>query len=109
MPFFIEESSGRTVLKLEGSVTVRDAQALWSALEPVLGRAALLDVDASRLDDIDSSLLQVLCSAHKTAADFRVGAASRSFFDAVERCSLRRDFGAAFKWDELEPAGIVQS
>ena len=91
MPFSISTIRGRQVLKLEGAVTVRHALELAAGLERVLPDGTRMGVDTAELDDIDTCILQLLCSLRKTALSLSFEEPSQVFIGAVERCGLRRE------------------
>ena len=66
---FIEEMDGKVgLLRLDGDITVLQAEELKEALISGLGSADKVYVDFSKVLDIDLSCLQLLCAAHRTAA-----------------------------------------
>lgn len=91
MPFSVTTIRGRQVLKLEGAVTIRHAQELAARLGEGLEDGAAVGVDTGGLDDIDTCILQLLCSLRKTAASLSFDDPSKVFLGAVDRCGLRRE------------------
>jgi anti-anti-sigma regulatory factor len=89
--FSIADKHGRHVLKLEGAVTIRHAHELAEALR----RGAPAAVDTRALEDIDTCVLQLLCSLRKTVPSLSFDDPSDAFTRAVDRCGLRRDLLAA--------------
>lgn len=89
MPFSIAKTQGGQVLKLEGAVTIRHAQDLAAKLGD-LEDGAPVGVDASGLEDIDTCILQLLCSLRRTAPALCFDDPSDAFTAAVDRCGLRR-------------------
>lgn len=68
MIHFIEEADGKTgVLKLEGDVTVQQAEELKETLIRGFGSVENVYVDSSKAAGIDLSCLQLLCAAHRAA------------------------------------------
>jgi anti-anti-sigma regulatory factor len=87
MPFSIVTKQGRQTLHLEGSVTIRHAAQLaesWGENQPVA-------VDTSELQDIDTCILQLLCSLGKSGPALLFHEPSTAFAAAVDRCGLRRE------------------
>lgn len=91
MPFEIRVTEDGLLLELTGCVTVRDAQELAKSLTSSLVNGSGVTVKAGDLEDIDTSILQMLVSLRKTATSFVLQEFSESFAGAVERCALRRD------------------
>jgi anti-anti-sigma regulatory factor len=91
MPFSIAAGGGGRILKLEGAVTIRHARDLAAALRDGLQDFAPVEVDTGGLEDIDTCILQLLCSLRKTAPELRFDNPSEVFLAAVERCGLRRE------------------
>jgi hypothetical protein len=48
-------------------------------------------VDTGSLEDIDTCILQLLCSLRKTVPAFSFDNPSEVFIGAVDRCGLRRE------------------
>ena len=95
MPFTIAKLHGRLILKIEGSVTVRDARELALRLDEALEEDTPVAVDAAGVEDIDTAILQLLCALRKTAAAMPIDNPSPAFLSAVERCGLRRELPGA--------------
>jgi ABC-type transporter Mla MlaB component len=71
---FSEEKSGKAgVLKFEGEVTVQQAEEIKDKLMQALGRVENIYVDISKVSEADLSLLQLMCSAHRTAVTMHKG------------------------------------
>ena len=90
MPFSIANRQGRQVLRLEGAVTIRHAHDLAAKLGD-LEDGAPVGVDTGNLDDIDTCILQLLCSLRKTVPALSFDSPSGAFMAAVDRCGLRRE------------------
>jgi anti-anti-sigma regulatory factor len=91
MPFSIVNTPGGLVLRLEGAVTVKHAQDLAARLEEDLIAGAPAEVDTEMLKDIDTCILQLLCSLRKTVPALVFDNPSEAFLRAVERCGLRME------------------
>ncbi len=48
-------------------------------------------VDTQNLEDIDTCILQLLCSLRKTALALSFDNPSEAFVNAIERCGLQRE------------------
>jgi hypothetical protein len=85
VPFSVTDNSGRPLLKLEGAVTLRHAAALAAML---VEHGAPAAVDTSRLEEIDTCALQLLCSLRKTAPELSFDNPSEAFTRAAGRRGL---------------------
>ena len=95
MPFEITRQRDIRIVKLEGSITILQAQELAAGLTEDREDQTPISVDTGKLEDIDTCILQLLCSLHKTAIALSFDNPSEAFVNAVERCGLRRElFGA---------------
>lgn len=99
MPFAIQTNEDGLLLELTGGVTVRHAQELGKGLASSLVSGTRVKVLARDLEDIDTSILQMLVSLRKTAGTFVLLELSDAFISAVDRCALRRELLAG--WREL--------
>jgi hypothetical protein len=78
-------------LKLEGAVTIRHARELAAGLAAGLEEGAPAGVDTTGLEDIDTCILQLLCSLRKTVPALGFDNPSGAFIGAVDRSGLRRE------------------
>jgi len=92
MPYQIEKTERGLTLELNGSVTVRHAAEFAKCVASSLTSGAEVIVQTGELEDIDTSILQMLISLRKTAGSFVLAKPSEAFLDALDRCALRRDF-----------------
>ncbi len=92
MPFSVTQEAGRQVLKLEGAITIRDAQEFAARLTQDTDDTAHWAVDTEGLTDIDTCILQLLYSWRKSVAALHFENPSQVFTSAVDRCALRREF-----------------
>lgn len=95
MPYSIDCTQGKQILKLEGAVTIRHAQDLAAKLAETLEEGIPLGVDTKCLEDVDTCILQLLCSLQKTVRAFSFDSPSDAFVAAVDRCGLRRELLSA--------------
>jgi anti-anti-sigma regulatory factor len=95
VPFTIANRQDRQILTLEGAVTIRDAQDLAARLKEDLEDGTQLGIDTQGLEDIDTCILQLLCSLRKTVSALSFDNPSEVFIGAVERCGLRRELLSA--------------
>jgi anti-anti-sigma regulatory factor len=91
VPFSIVNTQKKLVLTLEGAVTVRHAQNLAASLTEGLQNGTAVGVDTAGLKDIDTCILQLLCSLRQTVTELSFDSPSESFIGAVDRCGLRRE------------------
>ena len=91
MPFSIVNKQNVQILTLEGAVTIRHAQDLAAKLEEGLKDGAPVGVDTEGLEDIDTCILQLLCSLRKTVARLSFDRPSEVLIGAVDRSGLRRE------------------
>ena len=91
MPFSIASTPGRLVLTLEGAVTIRQARDLAARLGESLEDGTPVGVDTGGLEDVDTSILQLLCSLRKTVPELSFDRPSEAFLGAADRCGLRRE------------------
>ena len=90
MPFSVTIQDGRQILALEGSVTIRDARKLAATLGEKLDERLPLEVETAHLEDIDTCILQLLCSLKKTAPELTFVDTPDVFLSALDRSQLRR-------------------
>ena len=95
MPFSIARTPDCFVVKMEGAVTIRQARDLAAALGESLDDSAPILVDTEGLEDIDTCVLQLLCSLRNGAAALSFDNPSEVFLGAVDRCGLRRELPGA--------------
>ena len=91
MPFSLTNTQGGLTVTLEGALTIRHAQELAARLREDLKDGMAVEVKSGGVEDIDTSVLQILCSLRKTAPSFTCDSPSEAFTGAVERCSLKRE------------------
>ena len=91
MPFSIVITQDKQTLRLEGAVTIRHAQDLAARLGECVGDGAPVSIETGGLEDIDTCILQLLCSLRKTVPAFAIDNPSEAFAGAVDRCGLRRE------------------
>ena len=61
--------NGLEVLTVSGALTVKHAKALRAALLEAVRKAPAIDVDVENIGDLDVTFAQLICSAHRMAAD----------------------------------------
>jgi anti-anti-sigma regulatory factor len=91
MAFSIAGTADRQILTLEGAVTIRDAQDLAARIAEGLEDGRSVGVNTQSLEDIDTSILQLLCSLRQSVPSLVFDNPSAAFLCAVDRCGLRRE------------------
>lgn len=97
MPYRIQNTTEGLMLELSGGVTVRHAAELGKCLASSLASGATVVVRTQGLEDIDTSILQMLVSLRKTTPAFVLENPSETFVNAVDRCALRGELLAESK------------
>lgn len=97
MAYEVQSTKNGLVLELKGEVTARHVGELGAALASSLTSATAVTVRTTELEDIDTSVLQMLVSLRKTAASFVMEDPSEPFVIAVDRSALRRELLAQSK------------
>ncbi|MCR4321812.1 MAG: STAS domain-containing protein [Candidatus Brocadiaceae bacterium] len=86
--FTVEQPGAVGALALEGELTISRAGELRAALINALDKVSHLQLNFGKVTDIDLSCLQLICSAHKTAAGMKkrltVTGNSETFKKAME-------------------------
>jgi anti-anti-sigma regulatory factor len=95
MPYEIHNTNEGLILELRGGVTVRHAAELGKCLASSLASGGTVIVRAQEVEDVDTSILQMLISLRKTTAAFIVENPSEAFENAVHRCALRHELSAS--------------
>lgn len=90
MPFSLVGTQGKSILRLDGAVTIRHARDLAARLREGLENGAPVGIDTEGLEDIDTCILQLLCSLRKTLPALSFDRPSEAFIAAVDRSGMRR-------------------
>lgn len=91
MAYDVQKSATEVILELKQAVTARDVAGLSSTLAAAITTASSVRIKTERLEDIDTSVLQLLVSLRKSTRAFAVESPSEAFVTAVNRCGLRRE------------------
>jgi anti-anti-sigma regulatory factor len=91
LPFSIDSSGDGQIVTLKGAVTIRHAHELAAMLREAMEAGSVVGVDTGGLEDIDTCILQLLCSLRKTVPALSFDNPSEAFSRAVDRCGLRRE------------------
>ena len=93
----VEESACRTLITLDGDCTIFEAAELGRGLRSALEQAGDIDIDLSRVIEMDTSGIQLLlCLRHEQQCRGR-GFRIRSLGDAAERLIKTYRLGAELK------------
>jgi len=96
MSFEIQVNEQNIGLEIKGGVTARDVGEMARALAASLKSGSTVVLETAGLEDVDTSVLQMLVSLRKTVSALLVENPSEVFVNAVDRCALRRELlGAA--------------
>jgi len=68
MTYSIEQSDGTETITLEGDLTVSSAEELRNLLIRSLSDSSRVGVNLEHVAEVDLTILQLLCSAHRTSA-----------------------------------------
>ena len=88
------------VVELEGAVTIRHAQEVATRLSEALDSGMSISLRTARLTDVDTSILQLLCSLRKTVSALSFESLSEPFTAAVDRGGLRRELLGGLQEDQ---------
>jgi len=97
MPYTMQKKDNTLALELAGGVTARDVGELAGELASFLNSEITVVVHTGELDDIDTSVLQMLVSLRKTVTALLFKNPSEAFVNAIDRCALRRELLADSK------------
>ncbi len=95
MSFSVLNRNGRQLLTLNGRMTIRQAGELAETLVRVTESSGPVDIDTSGLEDIDTCILQLLCSLQKSLGTISFDPPSGVFMDAMERTGLLHELPTA--------------
>jgi ABC-type transporter Mla MlaB component len=91
MPFDLQAGSNEVTLILLGRLGVQQARPLWQALQPALDGKQTIHLQAEGLEEIDTSILQILCRLSRSA-HLQIGKPSDRFLDALKSRGLEAFF-----------------
>jgi ABC-type transporter Mla MlaB component len=92
MPFELQTAADGVKLILAGRLGVQQARSLWEALQPVMAAGQNIRLQAVGLDEIDTSIIQILCRMSSQTGHFQIGETSDGFLAALERRGLEKFF-----------------
>jgi ABC-type transporter Mla MlaB component len=92
MPFELKTDADGTKLMLAGKLGVRQARALWDAVQPAVAAGTLIRLDAEELEEMDTSIVQALCRLSSQTGKLQIGGVSDGFLVSLERRGLEKFF-----------------
>lgn len=92
MPFELQTSAGRTHLILAGRLGVRQARPLWDALQAAIGANETIHVQADQLEEMDTSIVQILCRLSGQTGRLQIAGTSDGFLASLKRGGLEKLF-----------------
>jgi len=88
MPFDLQTSPDGWKLTLVGRLGVQQARPLWEALQSALAAKEIIHLHAVALEEIDTSILQILCRVSSQPGSLRIGETSDRFHAALDSRGL---------------------
>jgi ABC-type transporter Mla MlaB component len=92
MPFELQTVAGGVKLILAGRLGVQQARPLWDALQPALAASQSIRLQAEELEEMDTSIIQILCRLSSPVGRLQVGGISDAFLAALKRRGLEKFF-----------------
>ena len=92
MPFELKTGGEGTKLMLMGRLGVRQARALWDALQPAVAAATPIRLEAEELEEMDTSIVQLLCRLSSLTGQLQIGGVSDGFLVSLQRRGLEKFF-----------------
>ncbi len=87
MPFELFNIAGGVDLMVTGNLGVQEAKALWGALQPSIDAKATVRLRAGGLEEIDTSILQILCRMSRSG-QLSIGETSDGLLAALKHRGL---------------------
>jgi hypothetical protein len=92
MPFELETVADGVKLILAGRLGVQQARSLWDAMQPAITARQNIRLQAGELEDLDTSIIQILCRVSGQTGLLDIGETSDGFLAALERRGLEQFF-----------------
>jgi ABC-type transporter Mla MlaB component len=92
MPFELQTTADGVKLVLAGRLGVQQARSLWDALQPVIAANQSIRLQAEELDEMDTSIIQILCRLNNRTGQFQIDATSDGFVAALKGRGLATFF-----------------
>lgn len=95
MSYTKETIDGKTIVKIDASLTIYDAPALHEELLCCFEEGGEIVIDVEEVDECDPAGIQLLCAARKNAREnrqpFRIAGASEKIMETLQRLGLDTD------------------
>jgi ABC-type transporter Mla MlaB component len=92
MPFELRTAADGVKLILVGRLGVQQARPLWDALQPAMAASQNIQLQAEGLEEMDTSIIQILCRVSSQTGHLQIGETSDGFLAALERRGLEKFF-----------------
>jgi ABC-type transporter Mla MlaB component len=92
MPFELQDGADEVSLILTGRLGVQQVRPLWDGLQPAIAAGRRIHLEASALEDIDTSIVQILCRLGRQPGQLRVGQTSDGFMASLKGRGLEKFF-----------------
>jgi ABC-type transporter Mla MlaB component len=107
MPFELQAAADGVNLVLAGRLGVQQASLLWDALLPVIAAKQIIRLQAEELDEMDTSIIQILCRLNSRVGHFQIDTTSDGFVAALKARGLATFFVAPLVSPSLASAQAV--
>jgi ABC-type transporter Mla MlaB component len=92
MPFEMQTSDAGATLVLSGRLGVQQARPLWDATQAARTGQRPLQVQAAEVEDLDTSIAQILCRAASQGGQLQISGSSDGFLLSLARRGLDKFF-----------------
>jgi ABC-type transporter Mla MlaB component len=88
----MQTRAGGSTLRLSGKLGVQQARPLWDAFQAAAALRRAVLVQARDIEEIDTSIAQILCRAVNQGAQLQIAGASDGFLVSLQRRGLEKFF-----------------
>jgi ABC-type transporter Mla MlaB component len=92
MPFELQATADGVKLMLTGKLGVQQARPLWDAMQPAMAASQSIRLRADELEEMDTSIIQILCRASSRGGQLQIGETADGFLMALKRRGLEKFF-----------------
>jgi ABC-type transporter Mla MlaB component len=92
MPFELQTAADGVKLTLTGRLGVRQARELWDAVQPAVAAGHRIRMQAEELEEMDTSIIQILCRLGSQTGRLQIGGTSDGFLVSLQRRGLEKFF-----------------
>ena len=93
MGFELKDGMHSLELTLSGRLGVQQAASLWAAVQPAIANRSKVRLLAGELDEMDTSIIQILCRlGDGRAASMQIAQVSDGFIRSLKRSGLEKFF-----------------